>query len=110
MDGPGRLARSCGSVRLPRRVSSWRGPVQAHVQADGGARLAGSGLDKVTDLVDEPQAVAAQQFIGRGPVPGERIGEVTSVGHLADELSPGLPDLQYSAAVRMAHGVGGKLA
>ena len=58
-------------------------PVQAHVQADGCARLAGSGLDKITHLVDEPQAVAAQQLIGRGPVPGERIGEVASVGHLA---------------------------
>ena len=57
-------------------------PVQAHVQADGGACLAGSGLDKITHLVDEPEAVAAQQLIGRGPVPGERIGEVASVGHL----------------------------
>ena len=68
-------------------------PVQAHVQADGGASLAGSGLDNITHLVDEPEAVAAHQLIGRGPVPGERIGEVASVGHLADELSPGLPDL-----------------
>ena len=55
-------------------------PVQAHVQADGGACLAGSGLDKVTHLVDEPEAVAARQLIGRGPVPGERIGEVAAVG------------------------------
>ena len=67
--------------------------VQAHVQADGGACVAGSGLDKITHLVDEPEAVAAQQFIGRGPVAGKRIGEVASVGHLTDELSPGLPDL-----------------
>src|SRR2546423_3596994 len=85
-------------------------PVQAHVQAYGGACLAGSGLDKVTHLVDEPQAVAAQQLVGRRSVPGERIGEVASVGHLADELSLGLPDLECSAAVRVAHGVGRELA
>ena len=74
-------------------MPSWRMPVQAHVQADGGACVAGSGLDKITHLVDEPETVAAQQLIGRGPVPGERIGEVASVSHLADELSPGPPDL-----------------
>src|ERR1700745_2664544 len=34
-------------------------PVQAHVQADGGACLPGSGLDKITHLVDAPEAVAA---------------------------------------------------
>ena len=63
------------------------------MQADGGACLAGSGLDKITDLVNEPEAVAAQHLIGPGPVPGERIGELAGVGHLADDLSSGLPDL-----------------
>src|SRR5690242_18786024 len=108
--GSGRSRAVPGSVRLPRRVSSWRRPAQAHVQAGRGACLAGSGLDKITDLVDEPEAVAAQQLIGRGAVPGQRIGELASVGHLADDLSSGRPDLHRSAAVRVAQAVGGKFA
>jgi hypothetical protein len=63
------------------------------MQANGGACLAGSGLDKITDLVNEPEAVAAQQFIGPGPVPGERIVELASVSYLADDLFPSQPDL-----------------
>ena len=56
------------------------------MQANGGACLAGSGLDKITDLVNEPEAVAAQQLIGPGPVPGERISELPGVSYLADNL------------------------
>jgi hypothetical protein len=52
---PAYLLTECGTLG---RATVLR-PVQAHVQAGGGARLAGSGLDKVTDLVDQPQAVTA---------------------------------------------------
>ena len=85
-------------------------PLQAHVQAGGGARGAGSGLDKITDLVDHPQAVAALQAIGGGPVPGKRIGDPAGVSYLADELFGGPPDLHLSAAAGMAQGVGGEFA
>jgi hypothetical protein len=84
--------------------------MQAHVQAGGGTCPAGSGLDKITDLVDQPKALTAQQLIGRGPVPGERIGDLAGVSYLADDLFSGLPNLHHSAAVSVAQGVGGELA
>jgi hypothetical protein len=86
------------------------GPVQAHVQAGGGAGLAGSGLDKITNLVDQPKAVTAQQLIRGGPVPGERIGDLAGVGYLADDLFSRSPDLHGSAAISVAQGVAGELA
>jgi hypothetical protein len=63
--------------------------VQAHVQAGRGACSAGSGLDKVTDLVDQPEPVAARQLIGADVVPGERISDVPGVSDLADDLFAG---------------------
>jgi hypothetical protein len=63
------------------------------MQAGGGARLAGSGLDKITNLVDQPQAVTAEQLIGACLVPGERIGDLTGVSYLADDLFTGSPHL-----------------
>ena len=48
----------------------------AGASAAGWWCLAGSGLDKITDLVDQPEAVTAQQLIGGGPVPGERISDL----------------------------------
>src|SRR5438876_6175429 len=95
-EGPGR------SMRLSR--------VQAHVQADGGACLPGPGLDKIADLVDQPQAVPARYRTGRGAVPDEQIGNLAGVSYLADDLLPAPPDLQRAAAVGGAQGVGGKLA
>jgi hypothetical protein len=80
------------------------------VQAGSGARPPGSGLDEITDLVDQPQAVAVQQLIRREPVPGERIGDPAAVGDLTDDLFWGLPDLYRSAADRVAHGVSGEFA
>ena len=85
-------------------------PAQAHVQAGGGACLAAPGLDKVTDLVDQPQAVTAQQLIGAGPVPGERISDVPGIRYLADDLFAGSPHLHRSAAAGMTQGIGGELA
>src|SRR5437764_11042316 len=87
-----------------------RRPGQAHMQTNGGACLAGSGLDKITDLVNEPKAVAAQQLIGPGPVPGERIVELPGVSYLADDFFSSPPDLYRSAAVSVAHGISCKFA
>jgi len=72
------------------------------VQPGDGARRAGSGPDKVTDLVDQPQAVTAQQLSGGGPVPGKRISDLAGVGHLADDLFSGPPDLHRPAAASVA--------
>ena len=85
-------------------------PVQAHVQAGGGACLAGSRLDKVTDLVDEPEAVTARHLLRGGAVPGERISDVPGVSYLADELLAGSPNLHRSAATGVAQGIAGELA
>jgi hypothetical protein len=81
-----------------------------HVQAGGGACLTGPDLDKITDLADQPQALTARQVNGRGPVTGERVGDLAGIGDLAEDLSGGSPDLYCSAAVGMAQGVGRELA
>ena len=80
------------------------------MQAGSGARLPGSGLDKITDLVDQPKAVTSRQLNGGGPVPGERIGDLAAVSYLADDLLSGSPHLHHSAAVSMAQGVADELA
>src|ERR1700685_2301486 len=85
-------------------------PVQAHVQAGVGACLAGSRLDKVTDLVDQPEAVTARHLLRGGAVPGERISDVPGVSYLADELLAGSPNLHRSAATGVAQGIAGELA
>ena len=59
-----------GGATFPRTVLR---AVQAHVQAGGGACLAGSGLDKVTDLVDQPEAITARSLLRAAAVPGEGI-------------------------------------
>jgi len=80
------------------------------VQAGGGACRTGPVLDKITDLVDQPQALAARQVIGRGPAPGKRIGNLAGIGDLAEDLSCGSPYRTRTAAIGVAQGVGRELA
>ena len=84
--------------------------MQAHVQADSDACRARPGLDKITDLVDQPEAVTAHQLSRWSPVPGERIGDLAGIGYLADQLFSGSPNLHRSAAVGVAKGVADELA
>jgi len=51
LSGSSELAYNLDAPAAPRVVWDSR-PTQAHVQAGRGACLAGSGLDKITDLVD----------------------------------------------------------
>ena len=71
--GPGGRRRDGGAEAAERFLwsclpSACRGG--AHVQAGDGTRVTGSGLDKITDLVDQPEALTAQFLVGREPVPG----------------------------------------
>ena len=72
------------------------------MQAGGGACLAGPGLDKITDLVDQPQAITARPLIGRGPVPDERIVNLAGVSYLADESVFAPPGLHRRAVATQA--------
>src|SRR5262249_59590459 len=69
---------------------------------------AGAELDQVTDLVDEPQAVAT--VVGAAAdAPGQGVGDLAPVVHLAHDLLRGMPDLQHPAADGVADRVGGDL-
>jgi ferritin-like protein len=58
----------CSAATLADDLGGPSALVQAHVQAGRGARRAGSGLDEITDPVDQPQALAIQQIMRREPV------------------------------------------
>ena len=102
----GRSARPCPYTRHARRLKAGAGACAA-----GWWCLPGwfwPGQDQRP--VDQPKAVTAQQLIGGGPVPGERISDLASVSYLADDLFSGPPNLHRSTAVSVAQGVAGEFA
>ena len=82
----------------------------AHVQAGDGARRARAPLDEIADPVDQPQAVAAGSVGGLAPSPGQRVGDVSVILHLAEHLIGRAPGTDHAAAGRVADRVGGQLA
>ena len=80
----------------------------AHVQTGDGTRATGPGLDKITELVDQPETLAVQILIGPNPVPGQRVGNLAGVADLADDPVAGPPEMHRPAA-GVAQGVTSQL-
>src|SRR5262245_37041686 len=106
--GMGGSRRSGSSWGRSARLKNLGSPA-AHVQADRGARRAGSQFDQVAYLVDHPQAVSSR--VGRPPgTPGERVGDPALVPDLAEDLLAGVPDVDGAARTGVPQGVRGDLA
>src|SRR5262249_1991718 len=100
------MSRSGGPAAAPPgSVGSAR---QAHVHPDRGSASAGTQLNQVADLMDDPQAETAAA--GGPPVADQRVTDLARVSDLADDLPPGAPQVQRAASRGMPQGVSRHLA